>query len=147
MPPRLRTFFLVLLASLFCIPAVTLYSALSRRSDIWWTPIPLALSLADSKDRVEIYARGHPLGTLVEQRRLSILDGGEPGILTAREIGLRFNNWDRVRAERLPVLLVSAAACGGIALLFLVVATNRLVYRDEHEGGQGSAGIVGEMRR
>ena len=132
MPPRLRTFFLALLAALFCIPAVSLYGALSRRGDIWWTPAPLALSLADSKDRVEIYARGQPLGRLVQQRRLSIMDGGESGVLTAREIGLRFNNWDRVRAEQLPLLLVCAAACGSTALLFVLVATNRLAYRGEH---------------
>jgi hypothetical protein len=76
MPPRLRRLFLVLLAVLFCIPALALYREFSRRADIWWTPAPLALSLADSKDRVEIYARGQPLGTLVQQQRLSILEGG-----------------------------------------------------------------------
>lgn len=133
MPPRLRRLFLGLLAALFCIPAVTLFSALSRRPDIWWTPAPLALSLVDSKDRVEIYARGQPLGRLVQQRRLSIIDSGEPQVLTEREVGLRFNNWDRVRAAQLPLLLVSAAACGAIALLFLLVATNRLAYRGERD--------------
>jgi hypothetical protein len=132
MPPRLRTLFLGLLAALFSIPALTLYREFSRRADIWWTPAPLALSLADSKDRVEIYARGQPLGTLVQQQRLSILDGGESQVLAEREIGLRFNNWDRVRAQQLPVLLVCAAACGTTALLFMLVATNRLVYRGEH---------------
>jgi hypothetical protein len=137
MPPRLRRLFLGLLASLFCIPALTLFRTLSRRPDIWWTPAPLALSLADSKDRVEIHARGQPLGTLVQQRRLSIVDRGESGVLTAREIGLRFNNWDRVRAEQLPLLLVCAAACGAIALLFALVATNRLVYRGEYDAVAG----------
>jgi hypothetical protein len=132
MPPRLRTLFLGLVAALFCIPALTLYREFSRRADIWWTPAPLALSLADSKDRVEIYARGQPLGTLVQQQRLSILDGGKSQVLADREIGLRFNNWDRVRAQQLPVLLVCAAACGTTALLFMLVATNRLVYRSEH---------------
>ena len=133
MPPRLRIFFSALMAALFFIPAVALYSELSRRADIWWTPAPLALSLADSKDRVEIYARGQPLGTLVEQHRVSILDGTESRALTAQEIGLRFNNWDRVRAKRLPLLLGYAAVCGAIAVLLLLVATGRLVYRGEHD--------------
>jgi hypothetical protein len=132
MPPRLRTLLLGLLASLFCIPAVSLYSALSRRADIWWTPAPLALSLTDSKDRVEIYASGQLLDRLVQQNRLSITDGRESRVLTARDIGLRFNNWDRVRVAQ-SLLLVSAAACGAIALLFLLVATNRLAYRGERD--------------
>ena len=133
MPPRLRIFFSALMAVLFCIPAVALYSELSRRADVWWTPAPLALSLADSKDRVEIYARGQPLGTLVEHHRVSMMDGTESRALTAQEIGLRFNNWDRVRAQRLPLLLICAAASGAAVVLFVLVATGRLVYRGEHD--------------
>jgi len=132
MPPRLRIFFSALIAVLFCIPAVALYSELARRADMWWTPAPVALSLADSKDRVEIYARGQPLGTLVEQHRVSMMDGTESRALTAQEIGLRFNNWDRVRVTRLPLLLAYAAACGATAVLLVLVATGRLTYRGEH---------------
>ena len=46
---------------------------------------------------------------------------------------MRFNNWDRVRAERVPGLLVSAAGCGVTALLFLLVLTGRLAYRGEQK--------------
>ena len=94
MPPRLRVFYSLLTAGLLLIPAVALYSELSKRSDIWWTPPAMALSLAEGRDRVEIYARGRPLGTLLEQRKVSIIDGAGSGILSAQEIGLRFNNWD-----------------------------------------------------
>src|SRR6266511_2156854 len=87
MPPRLRVFYSVLTAALLFIPVVALYSELSKRSDIWWTPPSMALSLADSKDRV--------------------------------------------RAERLPLLLFYAAACGVGAALLLVIATGRLAYRGE----------------
>lgn len=120
------------MAVLFCIPAAALYRELSRRADIWWTPAPLALSLSDAKDRVEIYARGQPLGTLLEQHRVSITDGPESRVLTTQEIGLRVNNWDRVRARRLPLLLVYAAACGVTGVLLVLVAAGRLVYRGEH---------------
>jgi len=82
---------------------------------------------------VEIYARGQPLGTLVEQHRVSMMDGSESRALTAQEIGLRFNNWDRVRVRRLPLLLGYAAVCGGTAVLLLLVATGRLAYRGEHD--------------
>ena len=133
MPPRLRFFFSILTATLFLIPALALYTELSRRADIWWTPPAMALSLTDSQDRVEIYARGKPLGALLSAGQLRITDETGSSALGAREIALRFNNWDRVRAERLPIVLMYAAACGAGAVLFLLIATGRLAYRAEKE--------------
>ncbi len=133
MPPRLRVFYSILTATLLLIPVVALYSEFPRRSDIWWTPPASALSLAESKDRVQILAQGRPLETMVEQKQVSITDGAASHVLTTQEIGLRFNNWDRVRAERLPLLLFYAAACGGGVILLLEIATGRLAYRGERE--------------
>ncbi len=48
-------------------------------------------------------------------------------------MGLRFNNWDRVRVERLPLLLVYAAGSGVTACIFLLVLTGRLAYRGQRE--------------
>ncbi len=133
MPRRLRLFFSTLTATLLLIPALALYRELSRRPDIWWTPPAMALSLTQSHDRVEIYARGKPLDALLEARQLWIGEEAGPNVLEAREIGLRFNNWDRVRAAQIPLLLTYAAAFGaGIVLLFLI-ATGRLAYRAEKE--------------
>jgi len=133
MPSRLRVFYSLLTAALLLIPIVALYSELARRSDIWWTPPASALSLTESKDRVQIFAEGRPLETLVEQKQVSITDAAASHVLTTQEIGLRFNNWDRVRAERLPLLLFYAAACGAGVILLLVIATGRLAYRGERE--------------
>ena len=133
MPPRLRLFYSVLMGVLLLIPALALYRELSRRSDIWWTPPPLALSLTEGEDRVRIYARGRPLGTLLDAKQLWIKDETGSTLLSTREIGLRLNNWDRVRAGRLPILLLYAATCGGGAVLLLLVATGRLAYRGERD--------------
>ena len=73
MPPCPR-FFPWLLVAVLLIPALGLYRELSRRSDIWWTPPAMALSLAASQDRVEIYVRGKPLGGLLEKGQLWIRD-------------------------------------------------------------------------
>jgi len=131
MPPRLRVFYSLLTAALLLIPIVALYSELARRSDIWWTPPALALSLTESRDRVQIFAEGRPLETLLEQKQVSITDGAASHVLTTQEIGLRFNNWDRVRGQRLPLLLFYAGACGAGVILLLVIATGRLAYRGE----------------
>jgi len=129
MPPRLRLFYLVLTGVLLLIPALALYRDLSGPADIWWTPPAMAITLAESQDRVQIYARGRPLGAVLDAKQLWIKDEAGSGPLGAHEIGLRLNNWDRVRAARLPALLVYAAACGGGLVLLLVVATGRLAYR------------------
>ena len=131
MPPRLRLFYSLLTGALLLIPIVALYSELSKRSDIWWTPATNPLSLTESRDRVEIYARGRPLGTVLEQGRISITDSAGPHVLNAQEIAVRLNNWDRMRIERLPLLLFYAAACGAGVIVLLVVATGRLAYRGE----------------
>src|SRR5436309_931396 len=72
MPTRLRVFYSLLTGALLFIPVVALYSELAKRSDIWWTPPPSALSLTESEDRVRIFAEGRPLATLVEQKQLTI---------------------------------------------------------------------------
>ena len=131
MPPHLRALFSSLSIAIFMIAAIPLYSELSRRPDIWWTPHSMLVPLAASGDRVEIYARGQPLGALLQAGRLRIAQDGASSVLTTSDVGFRFNNWDRVRAARLPSMLLYAAACGIAALMFLLVSTGRLAYRGE----------------
>lgn len=133
MPPRIRLVFSILNLSLCFVAAVPLYGELSRRSDIWWTPQAMLVPLAKSKDRVEIYAHGKPLAALIQAGQVRIAEDGGLSTLATSDVGLRFNNWDRIRAERFPLLLVSAAACGVTACMFLLVLTGRLAYRGERE--------------
>ena len=118
MPPRMRLFFSSFSFVLFFIAAMPLYRELTRPKDIWWTPRTMLVPLAHSADRVEVYVRGEPIAPALRS-----------------EIGLRFNNWDRVRAAQLPVMVSSGAACGGMLVLLLLVATGRLAYRGETTAG------------
>ena len=131
MPPRLRVFYSLLTGAMLLIPAVALYSELSKRSDIWWTPATNQLPLAESRDRVEIYVRGRPLGMLVDQGHLAITDSAGPHVLTSQDIAVRLNNWDRVRIQRLPLLLMYSAVLGAGVVALVLVATGRLAYREE----------------
>lgn len=133
MPPRTRLLFSSLCAVFFLSAAVPLYRELSRPTDIWWTPRTMLVPLAGSRDRVEIYARGRPLADLLEAGQLRIVEDAGSSLLATSDVGLRFDNWDRVRAERLPLLLMYAAGCGITALIFLLVVTGRLAYRGEKE--------------
>ena len=131
MPPRIRFFFGTMSVVFFVLAAIPLFTELLRRDDIWWTPRTMLVPLVESANRVEIYARGRPLMSWIDGRQLQIVDQTGTSLVNSADVGLRFNNWERVRAERVPVLLVSAAACGIAALMFLLIVTGRLVYRDE----------------
>src|SRR2546428_3898082 len=116
MPPRMRFLFSTMSVTLFLVAAVPLYREWSRRTDIWWTPHAMLVPLAESKDRVEIYVRDASLAALLQAGRLRIAEDGGTSVLAPSEVGLRFNNWDRVRLERLPLLLADAAVCGATAV-------------------------------
>ena len=133
MPPRLRLYYSGLTLGLLLIPAVALYSELARRSDIWWTPPAMASTLGDSRDRVEIYMGDKPLAARLTAQQLWIRDETGSRVVSADEIRVRFNNWERMRTGRLPLLLVCAAALGAGLVIFLVIATGRLAYRGERE--------------
>ena len=133
MPPRVRIFYAALTVVFFLIPAIALYSELSKRADIWWTPPTMMVPLTEASDRVEVYVRGRPLVALLEAGQLRVTDDTSGTVLATSDIGFRFNNWDRVRAQRIPILLGYAAMCGATALLFLLLVTGRLAYRDEKE--------------
>jgi len=106
---------------------VRLYSFLHERSDIWWTPPDLAVPLSESKDRVQILVQGIEVHELMEKGRLRLSPPPLSAILAPLDFTVRFNNWDRVRAQRLPGLLVTAAAAGSAAtvVLFGVVLLSR----------------------
>lgn len=133
MPPRIRLVFATLSLVMFFVAAAPLYGELFRRRDIWWTPFAMLVPLGESTDRVEIYARGKPLAALLQAGQLRIAEEGGSSTLAINDVGLRFNNWDRVRVERLPLLLLYAAGCGVTACMFLLVLTGRLAYRGERE--------------
>jgi len=131
MPPRLRTTFAVMILGLFLIPAISLYRELSKPSDIWWTPPSLMVPLTEAADRVRVYVAGKPLTALVEAGQLRIADGASSRVVAASDIGFRLNNYDRVRAERIPLLLAYAAMCGALTALIVALLSGRLAYRGE----------------
>ncbi len=116
----LFVYWLVLAGFFLVNSAFRVYGFLHERNDIWWTPLTMLVPLGASQDRVAAYVRGNELQDLVGAGRLRLVTDSGPSVLSAADIGFRFNNWDRVRAERAPVVLQYAAAAGAAAAFLLV---------------------------
>ena len=133
MPARLRVFYGSLTGALLLIPCLGLFREIVQRDDIWWTPPQLAVSVAESQDRVEIYIRGKSLNSVLNAGQLRIADEGGADTLRAADVRFRFNNWDRVRANRLPMLVAYAVTMGAGLLLLILIVSGRLTYRSERQ--------------
>lgn len=114
-----RKYLLIFGGVFFLMSALPLVRFFNQRADIWWTPKALALPLADSSGRVEVYVRDVALLEHVKAGRLQLLtDAGARPVMES-DIRLRFNNWDRIRSERIASLLRAGIALGASGILFL----------------------------
>ena len=111
---------LILPAIFLVTSGARLYGFFHERSDIWWTPQGTVVPLAESHPRVAIYVRGRELDDLVAAGHLRVLVDSVTRVVRTADIGLRYNNWDRVRAERISSLLISGVTAGAAAALLLV---------------------------
>ena len=128
MPTPTPVFRYLVLYLLLVLPAIflltssaRLYGFFHQRSDMWWTPRGTLVPLAESHDRVAINVRGRELDDLVAAGQLRLFQQDSvTSVVNPADIGLRFNNWDRVRAERISALLISGVTAGAAAALLLV---------------------------
>lgn len=111
---------LVLPAAFLLTSSVRIYTFFHQRPDIWWTPRGLKVPLAESHDRVALYVGAAELDDLVAAGRLRLQRDQAPSPVTLNDVSMRFNNWDRVRAQQIPALLISGGTAGAAAALLLV---------------------------
>ena len=116
---RLRSLLLVFGGILFLMSALQLVRHFMQPAEIWWTPRALAVPLTETSDRVEVYVHDVSLPDHIKAGRLQVLS--DMGVQPVREadVRLRFNNWDRIRAERIPSLLSGGIALGASGVFFL----------------------------
>ena len=131
-----RVYLLVFGGSFFLVSCVQLVRFYAQRDDIWWTPIATPLSLEQSRDRVELYVRGVSLQNALQSGRLQLGDSG-PTAITASDIGIRLNNNDRVKVERLPLVVMSAAGAGFTGLVLLLGILGLVPSRPMSAGASG----------
>ena len=83
------------------------------RSDIWWTPMELALPLPAAGKNFELYIGGELMQRQVERGALAVQDkNGALRPVAPAEIKVRLNNWQKIRAERLHGAVFAALSLG-----------------------------------
>jgi hypothetical protein len=80
----------------------------------------MSIPLEAAHHRVRVYVQDQELDQLVAARRLRLQTDSGTSIVARTDVGLRFNNWDRVRAERIPGLMISGITVGAAGALLLV---------------------------
>lgn len=115
-----RRYLLIFGGVFFLMSALQVVRFFVERADIWWTPKVHGLSLADASDRVEIYVRDVALQEHVKAGRVQLLTDTSATPVTESDIRLRFNNRDRVRAQRIPTLLAAGIGLGASGVFFLL---------------------------
>src|SRR5262245_29487137 len=106
---------------LFLLAASHIVRLSMQSPDIWWTPKPLAVPLAESADRMEVYVRGALLQDELKARRIQVLAAEGSATLEAADVTVRFNNRDRVRAGQVWGHIV-AALIAGASGVFVVLS-------------------------
>ncbi|MBN1493466.1 MAG: hypothetical protein JW938_04900 [Candidatus Omnitrophica bacterium] len=98
-----------------------LFSAYKGKTDIWWTPKTMMLSLERAKERVEVYVGGTLLSEQARKGMVTVSDesGGQYTVYE-KNIGVRVNNWDGQKAALLERALLNAFGAGaGLSLLLV----------------------------
>lgn len=119
--------------------AIHLYRAYGGRKDIWWTPREMALSLEESTDDFRLLVDGEPLQDRMADKKLLIETGGKTRTLTAEDIRVRLNNWQRTRAR----FLLSATVTGvmlGAALTCLALGVILALRKPDKKANQPEDG-------
>ena len=135
---NLARFYLLLFGGMFfltsCAQLIRFYY---QRDDIWWTPVTSPLSLEQSRERVEVYVRGVRLQNALQSGHLQMVGDSGPTSITASDIGIRLNNNDRVKVERLPLMVMSAAGAGFTGLVLLLGLLGLVPSRPMSAGASG----------
>ncbi|MBS3733859.1 MAG: hypothetical protein KGY99_02925 [Phycisphaerae bacterium] len=85
----------------------------------WWTPSTDPLTLADSRDRVEVLVDGTLIQRRIAEGEVLLRRKGGTESLTRDDVGIRFNNVDRVRASRRWPMTVAGGLIGAGAVMLI----------------------------
>jgi hypothetical protein len=97
------------------------YRAFRGDHGIWWTPQAMRLPIEETKDNFELYIGGEPLRNYLSNGTLFSVDkNGTQYPVVSKDITVRLNNWDKVRASVLTHSTMSGFAFGVAVTLFVI---------------------------
>lgn len=100
---------------------VDVYRAFWGENRIWWTPQALRLPIEETRNHFELYIAGESLRKhLSEGTLFSVDEKGEQYRIVSKDISVRLNNWDKVKASILTNTTMSGFGFG-VAITLLVI--------------------------
>jgi hypothetical protein len=106
------------------------YRAFWGDHSLWWTPQAMRLPIEETKDSFELYIGGEPLRNYLSNGALFSVDkNGKQYPVGSKDITVRLNNWDKVRASILTHTTMSGFAFGIAITLFVIGLIQVLQHR------------------
>jgi len=97
------------------------YRAFWGDHTIWWTHQSMRIPLEETKDNVELYVGGEPLRKHLSDGALFSLDkNGKQYPVVSKDVTVRLNNWEKVRASILKRTTMSGFAFGVVMTLLVI---------------------------
>ena len=97
------------------------YRAFWGEDRIWWTPQAMSLPIEETRNQFELYIAGEPLRKHLSEGTLFSADKkGEQYRVVPKDISVRLNNWDKVKASILTHTTISGFGFG-VSITLLVI--------------------------
>jgi len=98
-----------------------LYKAFLGEKNIWWTSQSMSLPIEETRNNFELYIGGEPLEKHLSAGHLSCVDNnGKQYSVVSKDISVRLNNWDKVKASILSYTIISSFGFGVAVTLVII---------------------------
>lgn len=100
---------------------VQLYRAFAGNRDIWWTPKIMALPLEETGDEFQLFISGKTIQDHLGNDGIFAVDNnGQRYRVAPKDISVRLNNWDKVKASILAQAVLSGVFFGAVIATLLI---------------------------
>lgn len=121
---RINTFFWIGLIGTLLIGTsfiTDVYRVFWGDQNIWWTHQAMRLPIDETRDNFELYLGGEPLSKHLSDGTLFSVDkNGKLYPIVFKDITVRLNNWNKVRASILTYTTMSGFAFGVASTLLMI---------------------------
>lgn len=111
--------------------------AMWGNKDMWWTPMSLALPLHETTKYFKIFLSDELLQDHIKRGSLSATDQAEQSYqVVSKDIKIRLNNWNKIKASFLHSSVYSAFLLGVSATFLVLGIVQLLTKRKEKQGSK-----------